>query len=154
MTPKPQAEPASESTPEPPWYRDGLRFGCTDCGNCCTIEGHVWVDRPQIRRLAKHLDLSLDDFGKKYLRRVGRRLSLTEIPLPGNPAKKACVFWNGRCTVYEARPTQCRTFPFWKENLETPEDWDQAAKLSPGVKSGKLYQLGEIDVLTSGKGDT
>lgn len=135
-----------------PWYADGLRFGCTGCGACCLIEGHVWVDKEEIARLAEHLGLSLDDFGAKYLRRIGRRYSLTEIPFPGNPTKKACVFWDGKCTVYEARPRQCRTFPFWSENLESPEAWQEAADLSPGVNSGRLYQLGEIEDLAKGRG--
>ena len=55
-----------------PWYRDGLRFACTECGRCCTVEGYVWVNRREIRRLARFLELSLDDFGRRYLRRVGR----------------------------------------------------------------------------------
>lgn len=137
-----------------PWYSEGLRFGCTGCGACCTIEGHVWVDRRDVRRLARHLDLDVDDFGRRYLRRVGRRLSLTEIPIPGEPTKKACVFWDGRCTVYEARPRQCRTFPFWKESLESPEAWGEAGRLSPGIGQGRLYSLGEIERLADGAGET
>lgn len=139
---------------EEPWYRDGLRFGCTGCGACCTVEGYVWVTRREIARLAKLLKMGLDEFGSKYLRQVGRRLSLTEIAVPGRPDKKACVFWNGKCSVYDERPSQCRTFPFWKENLETREDWDEVARLSPGVNQGKLYQLGDITRLAAGKGET
>ncbi|MDH4064303.1 MAG: YkgJ family cysteine cluster protein [Acidobacteriota bacterium] len=146
---------ASGKRPAPePWYRDGLRFGCTGCGACCTIEGHVWVDRRQIRRLARHLDLTVEAFGRKYLRRIGSRYSLTEVSLPGNAAKKACVFWNGKCTVYEARPTQCRTFPFWKETVKTPASWAQAGELSPGIGTGRLYQIGEIERLLDRRGAT
>lgn len=145
---------ATKPAPEEPWYKDGLRFGCTGCGACCTVEGYVWVDRREIARLAKHLGLELDEFGSKYLRQVGRRLSLTEIPVPASPDKKACVFWKGECTVYEARPSQCRTFPFWKENLRESGDWDEVAKLSPGVNNGKLYQLGDISRLAAAKGET
>lgn len=137
-----------------PWYKDGLRFGCTGCGNCCLVDGYVWVDRKEIRRLATYLDLELDDFGSRYLRQVGRRYSLTEIPYRADPAKKACVFWDGECTVYEARPRQCRTFPFWRENLATPEDWKETAELSPGVDNGRLYQLGEIESLARSQGET
>jgi len=137
-----------------PWYKDGLRFGCTGCGACCTTEGYVWVDRREIERLAEHLGVNRDEFGGKYLRQVGRRYSLTEIPLPGSPGKKACVFWDGKCTVYDARPGQCRTFPFWKENLATPGDWKRVAKTSPGVDSGRLYQLGDINRLAAGQGET
>lgn len=145
---------AAKSARAEPWYKDGLRFGCTGCGACCTVEGYVWVNRREIARLAGKLDLELDEFGSRYLRQVGRRLSLTEIPVPGSAEKKACVFWDGSCTVYDARPSQCRTFPFWKENLRTPEDWDEVAKLSPGVNQGRLYQLGEISRLAAQQGET
>jgi len=137
-----------------PWYADGLRFSCTGCGACCLIEGHVWVDKEEIARLAEHLELSTDDFGAKYLRRIGRKYSLIEIRSRDDSTKKACVFWDGRCTVYDARPRQCRTFPFWHENLESPETWQEAAELSPGVNTGRLYQLVEIENLTRGKGGT
>lgn len=137
-----------------PWYKDGLRFGCTSCGGCCTIEGYVWVDGLEIHLLAEHLEISQEAFGRKFLRQVGRRHSLTEIPFPGDPIKRACVFWNGKCSVYEARPRQCRSFPFWRENLATPEDWKETAALSPGVDNGRLYQLGEIEALERGKGET
>jgi len=137
-----------------PWYRDGLRFGCTGCGACCTVEGYVWVNRREVERLAGHLQISLDEFGARYLRQVGRRYSLTEVPVPGSPRQKACVFWDGKCSVYEARPTQCRTFPFWKENLADPEDWDEVARLSPGVNQGRLYPLGDINRLAAGRGET
>ncbi|MFQ5527428.1 MAG: YkgJ family cysteine cluster protein [Thermoanaerobaculia bacterium] len=144
-------EPPDKPTP---WYKGGLRFGCTGCGACCLIEGHVWVDRHEVRRLARHLDLDVKEFGRRFLREVGRRSSLTEIPLPGEPGKKACVFWDGKCTVYEARPTQCRTFPFWKENLETPDAWREAARLSPGIGQGRLYAIGDLEPLLEGKGET
>ncbi len=58
-------------------YKAGLRFGCTGCGNCCTIEGHVWVDRREIERLAEHLGINLDEFRGKFLRQIGLRYSLT-----------------------------------------------------------------------------
>ncbi len=140
---------------EEPWYKDGLHFGCTGCGNCCTTEGYVWVDRREIERLAKHLGIDLEEFGGKYLRRIGRRYSLTELPMAASsPGKKACVFWNGKCSVYDARPRQCRTFPFWSENLATPETWKAIAKTSPGVDEGRLYQLGDITRFAAGKGET
>ncbi len=159
MSDTPEPSPESKLSIEPtaetiPWYKEGLRFGCTGCGNCCTIEGHVWVDRREARRLARHLGIDLDAFGKKYLRKVGWRYSLTEVPIPGVRGKRACVFWNGVCTVYPARPRQCRTFPFWKENLESPETWLEAEGLSPGVGAGRLYSIGEIEDLAAGKGET
>jgi Fe-S-cluster containining protein len=56
-----------------------------------------------------------------------------------------CVFWNQGCTVYRARPAQCRTFPFWPVVLGSPEAWEIAATGCPGMNTGKLYSRSEIE---------
>ena len=86
-----------------PWYSEGLCFSCTGCGNCCRIEGYVWVTRDRIRRIASHLGMTEEDFSGKYVRKVGRRYSLTEKP------NHDCIFWDEGCTIYTVRPGQCRT---------------------------------------------
>ena len=125
-----------------PWYRDGLAFECTRCGSCCTgAPGYVWVDEHEIGRLAEALGRSLDEFGAGYLRRVGDRLSLIE--RPGGD----CIFWDrtAGCTVYESRPTQCRTWPFWPENLESPAAWRGAAAGCPGIGRGPHFDVVQIE---------
>jgi Fe-S-cluster containining protein len=127
---------------ETPWYRDGLRFSCTQCGNCCTgAPGYVWVDPEEIARLAGSLGLETEAFSRKYVRRVGNRLSLIE------RANGDCVFWRSDqgCTVYDARPVQCRTWPFWEENLETPADWKRVQRGCPGAGTGDFFPLEAIE---------
>ena len=94
-----------------PWYREGLSFECTRCGDCCRGPGYVWVNREEIANLASFLELTPEAFGRRYLRRVERRLSLIDND-DGD-----CIFWENGCTVYSARPTQCRTFPFWSMEM-------------------------------------
>lgn len=125
-----------------PWYRDGLRFTCTRCGACCTgAPGYVWVSVTEVDALAQSLGLSVAAFSRKYLRRVGDRVSLIE------RRNGDCVFWDRKagCTVYEARPTQCRTWPFWSENLEGPEDWERTQGRCPGSGTGQWFSLEEIE---------
>ena len=97
--------------PSTPWYRDGLRFECTGCGDCCSGEpGFVWVDSAEIEALAAALELSVEAFEQQYVRQFGDARSLTE--RPGGD----CIFLDAvtrKCTVYAARPIQCRTWPFW-----------------------------------------
>ncbi len=132
-----------------PWYREGLSFSCTRCGDCCTgAPGYVWVEPTEIDALAKHLGLSVDNFGERYLRKVGRRYSLIE--KPGGD----CVFFDKGCSVYPARPTQCRTFPFWRSNLKSERAWDELADECPGIGQGKLFPVEEIEVLKRGKAET
>jgi Fe-S-cluster containining protein len=126
-----------------PWYRDGLRFECTQCGNCCTgAPGYVWVNDEEIAALAARLGESVESFERNYVRRVGIRKSLVEFP------NGDCVFFNGdsrKCTVYEQRPRQCRTWPFWDSNLRTPNEWARTCEVCPGSGHGRLYTIGQIE---------
>ncbi len=125
-----------------PWYAPGLRFECTQCGDCCTgAPGYVWVNKAEIEALARRLRLEVDVFEKRYVRRVGIRKSLLEF------SNGDCVFFDNRtrkCVVYEDRPRQCRTWPFWRSNVHTAEAWAQTCGICPGSGRGKLYQLEEI----------
>ena len=41
-----------------PWFKDGLRFKCTQCGDCCTgAPGYVWVNQEEIEALAREVKL-------------------------------------------------------------------------------------------------
>jgi len=53
---------------------------CESCGGaCCTgASGYIWVRYGEIERIADFLELSVEDFAKIYLRKVGHRYSLTE----------------------------------------------------------------------------
>jgi Fe-S-cluster containining protein len=124
-----------------PWYRDGLAFSCTQCGACCTgAPGYVWVNADEIATLAEHRQMTVDEFGRAFVRRVGDRYSLVE--RPGGD----CIFWDRSvgCTVYEARPIQCQTWPFWPENVETRADWEHVTAVCPGSGHGRLFTIEEI----------
>lgn len=126
-----------------PWYRDGLRFQCTQCGDCCTgAPGFVWVTNDEIKLLADELGMSADEFEDVYVRQVGVRRSLREFP------NGDCVFFDTearKCQVYNARPKQCRTWPFWDSNLKSETAWKQTCEVCPGSGKGKLYSLPEIE---------
>ena len=125
-----------------PWYSQGLCFECTRCGNCCSgpEEGRVWVGEEEIQRIAEHLGLPVADFGRHHLRKVGRSYSLVE------KANKDCIFWdrNDGCTIYEVRPVQCRTFPFWKENVRSKRAWRGIATYCPGIARGTHHSRERI----------
>ena len=97
---------------------------CDTCaGNCCIGEsGYIWITLQEINFLAKHLEISQEELRVKYLNKIGYKYSIKEVKLAKD--NFACVFFNlekKQCSIYEARPTQCRTFPFWdyfKENVK------------------------------------
>lgn len=125
------------------WYQAGLRFECQRCGGCCRGEpGYVWVRDPEIVAIARLLDLAREETMRRYVRQVFGDYSLVEHD------NGDCVFWspNG-CLIYPVRPTQCRTFPFWDENVRSPQGWETAARRCPGVNSGRLHTREEIDHL-------
>jgi Fe-S-cluster containining protein len=127
-----------------PWYNQGLRFECTQCGNCCTgAPGYVWVNQAEIEALASNVGMSdVAQFEELYVRRIGVRRSLKEL------SNGDCVFFDNasrRCTVYGARPRQCRTWPFWDSNLESPERWAQTCEVCPGSGHGQLYSIQQIE---------
>lgn len=131
----------SQQAVRQPWYNEGLRFTCTQCGDCCTgEEGFVWVNEVEIRALAIRLDLDETKFRQRFTRQVGKGISLQEAE-GGN-----CVFWSREkgCTVYEDRPRQCRSWPFWNSNVRTRKDWEETMSVCPGAGRGQLFTVEEI----------
>jgi hypothetical protein len=126
-----------------PWYKEGLPFKCTGCGQCCTgSPGYVWVDDEEIKELAKHLNISIPEFIQRYTHQLHGRTSLRE-----DPKNYDCVFLKERrCTVYQARPRQCRTFPWWPDQLASPKAWKEAQGRCEGIghPEAELVSLDEI----------
>lgn len=126
---------------QPFWYR-GVRFGCQGSGKCCTNHGehaYVFVTLGDRRRLAAHFRMRTSSFTRRYCRRLGAEFCFID-------QREHCRFLDGRrCSVYEARPTQCRTWPFWPENM-TRRVWDRdVASFCPGVGRGPVHSRAEIE---------
>jgi hypothetical protein len=124
-----------------PWYRNGLRFACTQCGNCCTgAPGYVWVGPEEVQIIADHLGRPAAEIRAQYTHQALGRVSLQE------RANGECVFWDKEagCTIYPARPAQCRTWPFWESVTGTRKAWDQTATGCPGMNHGSLISAEEI----------
>jgi Fe-S-cluster containining protein len=66
-----------------------------------------------------------------------------------------CVFWNEGCSVYEERPLQCRTFPFWSFAMTSRSAWEALGVNEaqggdpesgcPGINRGELHAREYID---------
>lgn len=113
-----------------PWFAEGLKFKCTGCGKCCTgSPGYVFLSHTDLENLSQHLKLSIDEFTKQYTRYVDGQYALLD-----HPTSYDCVFLKeNKCTVYEARPIQCRTFPWWVQHLRDENDWTAAAERCEGI---------------------
>ncbi len=136
--------PQRRSKDQQAWYSEGLRFECTQCGACCSGEpGYVWVDEAEISAMADEMKMSVDAFEHKFVRDLGYDKSLLEYP-DGD-----CILLDPetrKCTVYEKRPIQCRTWPFWDSTVKKKKDWKETCEACPGAGKGKLYTFEQIEV--------
>jgi len=105
--------------------------GCELCdGNCCIGEsGYIWVNNSEILAISRFLGIDKDIFVSDYLIKVGYKYSIREIKLSEN--SYSCIFFDKGCKIYDVRPTQCRTFPFWDYFIQYPEE---LLKECPAVK--------------------
>lgn len=133
------------------WYADGLRFACTQCGHCCTgSPGYVMLTDDECKALAIRFKMDLQTFLETYTRLIRGERSLTEHETEHG---FDCVFLDREtipgkaiCGVYEDRPQQCRTWPFWPENLAHPRDWQRASQTCPGINTGTLVPIEAIRI--------
>jgi Fe-S-cluster containining protein len=127
------------------FYENGLRFTCTRCSLCCTRdEGYVFLTDPDVERLFRALSMKRGEFVDVYCRWVefggGRKLLSLKEKLNND-----CIFWKDGCTVYGARPLQCRSYPFWKNFLSSKERWEECTRDCAGAGHGALHTKEEIE---------
>ncbi len=126
------------------FYEKGLRFTCTRCSHCCRHEpGFVFLSYQDLERLIIHFRIPPEDFLEQYCRTVdlgiAKRLSLKE------KDNCDCILWGTKgCIAYEARPLQCRSYPFWEPHLDSEESWNDLSSECPGVNQGGLHCKEEI----------
>jgi len=125
------------------FYANGLHFECTQCGMCCLFsEGVVYIDEEEEQALAQFLNLSRSEFHQQYVETEAS----TGLSILTSTATGACIFFkDNRCEVYPARPLQCRTYPFWPENLRSLYQWKRTRQECPGIGNGKRVPGTEIE---------
>ncbi len=99
------------------------------------------------RRMARVLKISTSAFTRRYCR---KQFDVWRLK---NAKTAACLFLkNGKCEVYKGRPTQCRTWPFWPENMNA-KVWDkEIAAFCPGVGKGRRRSPQEIEKVLKEQG--
>ena len=113
-----------------------IRFECTACGKCCTGNSdthYIALSRVEADKLRGHLGVSEAWFRRRYVEHLSYEtwgIRMTD---------GQCVFLGNdkRCSIYPLRPTQCRTYPFWPELLDTREHWQAEKQYCEGINRGK-----------------
>lgn len=115
-------------------------FSCQEScgGKCCTGDENsfVFLTQADRKRISFFTRLNVSEFATlrsfdqtRFTNKPSRQWALTM-------QKGHCQFFkNGKCGIYEMRPTQCRTFPYWPENMQS-ENWEKLKEYCPGVGKG------------------
>ena len=119
-----------------------MRFECQPgCTKCCEQQGFVYLTEDDILRLAAYLNTAVSDFERRYVYRTKnvRRLRV--------PRHAQCEFLaGGACSVHLAKPTQCSTFPYWPELIDSRQAWHKTGNWCPGIGKGELVNIENAQV--------
>jgi len=124
------------------YLKQPLYFECTACGACCTggTDHYIAVNNNEAELIRKHLGVTLNWFRRRYIEHLTR--DSWSIRLQDGQ----CVFLNqqGHCKIYNLRPTQCKTYPYWPELLETKKNWLNERKHCEGINKGQQISIRHI----------
>jgi Fe-S-cluster containining protein len=148
------------------YLEKGIEFSCQMCGKCCTglNEGEVYLYEKDVLRLTKLLNIRgikhLREFAEKYFKIVddsffwkepgaqrGKTYRYKSLGFKFTGEDEHCHFLkNNICTVHEARPFQCRSFPFWQMMVSSKKNFDTYTKKCKGLQllKGKFHTREEI----------
>jgi len=80
---------------------------CQRCGTCCSDVGVVDIYQRDLHRLSRKMHISVEEVVHRFCAihpKGGSRFTLKKL--------KPCEFFNGRCRIYQYRPTVCRMTPY------------------------------------------
>ncbi len=145
---------------------NGIEFSCQMCGSCCRgfKDGEVYVYQDDILRLTQSLNITKETelriFAKKFLKVIndsffwrepeatrGKTYRFKSLGFKFTGDDEHCQFLNDNtCSVHEARPFQCRCYPFWQMLVSNRKNFINYSKKCPGLKvmKGRHYSKEEI----------
>ena len=128
-------------------FKNGIKFQCQGSANCCISRGSygfVFLSKNDLLKLSNFFKISFFNFKKKYCHTTNGFVHLKETRKNGE-----CIFLknNNKCSIYKYRPTQCRTWPFWPENMNIKKWNKDVVNFCPGIGKGKLVNIEKIEKL-------
>ncbi len=145
---------------------NGIEFSCQMCGSCCRgfDEGEIYLYQDDILRLTQSLNITkkseLEKFAKQYLKVIndsffwkepgaarGKTFRFKSLGFKFSGDDEHCRFLkDNNCSVHEARPFQCRCFPFWQMLVSSRKNFINYSKKCPGLKvlKGRYYSKEKI----------
>lgn len=113
---------------------DSFDFLCQKCGNCCRGTGEVFFSKNDILNIREYLNWSDRDYHQQIKNFIQSSLNGYFVHFSSG----SCYFLKGknRCRIYDVRPVQCRTYPFWHSNFNSREDVLQLKEECSGSLKG------------------
>jgi len=127
------------------YQKTPIRFKCTGCGACClgsADENMIELAKGEVELISQHLDMSPGTFTEKFLVELDNLEQGIRINQQGR-----CVFLqkNNRCAIYQVRPRQCQTYPYWPEIMATQSGWDNESYRCEGINTGDVVLIEQIE---------
>jgi hypothetical protein len=96
-----------------PNVREAAIYNCSKCPGYCCSYPLIPLTKRDVERLAKHFDLSFEEARVKFTKEdSGEKYAMRR--KADKYFGRICRFFDTekrRCTVYEARPSTCRSYP-------------------------------------------
>ena len=126
-------------------WRPGLRFRCQRCGRCCSWPGSVYFTAAELARAAAACGLAQRAFGEQY---AVRRLDDDCFELH---ATRGCPLLGAdrTCRIYDARPLQCSSYPFWRSNVRNAAARRQLIADCRGTHAGPWHRRATVEARIS-----
>jgi uncharacterized protein len=115
-----------------------VKFECQPgCTTCCREEhGFVYLTEEDLARAARFLGMTAAEFESRYVYRTKYLLRLRALRVARCPFLR-----DFGCAIHDAKPTQCRLYPFWPEMVEHPANWHRSMANCPGIGKGEVISI-------------
>ena len=125
--------------------KNGIGFECQNCGNCCStvFEGYIFLYPHDIEQLLNFFKINFQELYNTYLNKIQIGLVIwdenlqdthktfdVDILILDSGKRDNCIFLEEKdnkklCKIYEARPAQCKIYPFWNDIMTDSEQLEK-----------------------------
>ncbi len=122
-------------------------FSCSNCGYCCTDPStQINITLIEIKYLSDYLKMSVKELFEKDIISFIPFISTEDFSVFDVEfgMKRPCpLYKDNKCTIYEARPMNCRIFPYWFITNDMPDEVECTKDVKPDPITFFKYRMYE-----------